>query len=128
MDLLRGDAAFLRYNPGKPLDGLEGSGCRAPGRQADLGGKVGGNLSAQVDVATCGNAGAAGVAGRMMPVLVRNEWVSRLAAKASKRDVAASRKRLIANEERWQLCSNGGFPLEPHLFIETSAMSPSEVA
>ena len=60
--------------------------------------------------------------------LKRNEGATRLAAKASKRDVAASRARLIQSDERWQLKSDGEFPLEPHLLIETSQLSAAEVA
>jgi hypothetical protein len=60
--------------------------------------------------------------------LSRNESESRLAAKASKRDVEASRARLLSADERWQTFSDGAFPLSPHLFIDTSAARPTEVA
>lgn len=60
--------------------------------------------------------------------LARNETASRLEAKASKRDVVASRARLLEAEERWQFRPLGDFPLQPHLFIDNSALSPQEAA
>ena len=60
--------------------------------------------------------------------LARNETATRLEAKASKRDVAASRARLLEAEEKWQFRPVGDFPLEPHLFIDNSTLSPQEVA
>lgn len=60
--------------------------------------------------------------------LERNGSPERLAAKPSKRDVAASRARIIANEERWRLSSDGDFPLSPHLRIDNTALSPVEAA
>ena len=60
--------------------------------------------------------------------LARNEGESRLAAKPSKRDVEASRARLLESDERWQTSSDGAFPLSPHLVIDTSDMSAEAVA
>lgn len=60
--------------------------------------------------------------------LERNESPTRLAAKASKRDVAASRERLIHADENYRLSSDGDFPLEPHLFIDNSDLTAAETA
>lgn len=60
--------------------------------------------------------------------LLRNESADRLAAKASKRDVAASRARLLEDEKRWQFRSEGKFPFSAHLFLDTSNMEPIEAA
>lgn len=60
--------------------------------------------------------------------LRRNESESRLAAKASKRDVTASRERLLANDRKYQLASNGDFPFEDHLLIDNTDLSPEEAA
>jgi len=60
--------------------------------------------------------------------LARNESDMRLQAKPSKRDLVASRERLIEADGRHQLSSNGAFPFEPHLFIDNSAMSPRDAA
>ncbi len=60
--------------------------------------------------------------------LGRNTTAGRLEAKASKRDVEASRRRLLDAEEKYQLSSNGDFPLSPHLFIANSTLTPLEAA
>jgi shikimate kinase len=60
--------------------------------------------------------------------LRRNESDLRLAAKRSKQDVAASRERLLANDERYQLNSNGSFPFADHLLIDNSALSARDAA
>ena len=58
----------------------------------------------------------------------RNETANRLAEKPSKRDVQASRRRLLEAEDRWTFRSEGAFPLQPHLFIDNSTLTPAEVA
>jgi len=60
--------------------------------------------------------------------LQRNETTSRLEAKPSKRDVAVSRKHMLAAEEEWRLHSDGRFPLAPHLLIDNSEMTTLDVA
>ena len=60
--------------------------------------------------------------------LTRNESAQRLEAKSSKRNLAAPREYIIDVEARHQLSSDGQFPVEPHLFIDHSAMSPQEAA
>ena len=61
--------------------------------------------------------------------LARNESEDRLAAKASKRDVAASRERLLANEREYQLNSNGDFPFpDLHLLIDNTELSAADAA
>lgn len=61
--------------------------------------------------------------------LDRNESENRLAEKPSKRDLAASRAHLLEVEEKWRFRpENGEFPLEPHLFIDTTTLSPETVA
>lgn len=60
--------------------------------------------------------------------LRRNASAERLAEKPSKRDVGASRARLLAAEERYQLNSDGSFPHAEHVKIDNSAMRPDQVA
>lgn len=60
--------------------------------------------------------------------LARNESPERLSAKASKRDIDASRERLLAAQENYRLSSDGDFPLAPHLLIDNSELSPTEAA
>jgi hypothetical protein len=60
--------------------------------------------------------------------LARNESPDRLEAKPSKRDVEGSRARLIEADERYQLTSNGAFPFENHLFIDSTELSPKDAA
>ena len=60
--------------------------------------------------------------------LERNEGGTRLEAKPSKRDLDASRARLIEAEGKWQMRSDGAFPLSPHLYLDNSALTPREAA
>ncbi len=60
--------------------------------------------------------------------LDRNASELRLAAKPSKRDVAASRTRLLAAEEKYQLNSDDDFPFDAHLKIDNSSLEPGEAA
>ncbi len=60
--------------------------------------------------------------------IARNDTTLRLDAKPSKRDVDASRKRLLAAEEKYQLNSSGDFPFEAHLKIDNTHLEPHEVA
>ena len=60
--------------------------------------------------------------------LRRNESPERLSAKASKRDVEASRARLLESDEKYRLSSDGDFPLAPHLLVDNSDLSPAEAA
>ena len=60
--------------------------------------------------------------------LGRNESESRLAAKPAKRDLAASRKRLLQADEEHQLSSEGSFPLSPHLLVDNSDLTRREAA
>jgi len=61
--------------------------------------------------------------------LKRNECVSRLAEKPSKRDLEASRDRLIAADTRYQLNSGGKFDeREDYLRIDNTLLTPDEVA
>lgn len=60
--------------------------------------------------------------------LERNETPGRLMAKPSKRDVQASRQRLLENESRYELNSSGVFPFPDHLKLDNTDLSPHEVA
>ncbi len=60
--------------------------------------------------------------------LARNETELRLAAKPSKRDVEASRTRLLETDQRYQLSSGGDFPFSDHLLIDNTQLSPRAVA
>jgi len=61
--------------------------------------------------------------------LKRNESVSRLAEKPSKRDVEASRRRLLENDAQYRLNSGGKFDERPdYLRIDNTLLSPGEVA
>lgn len=60
--------------------------------------------------------------------LQRNASELRLLAKPSKRDVEASRARLLAAEKKYRLNSDGDFPFEAHLKIDNSSVSPAKVA
>ena len=60
--------------------------------------------------------------------LERNETENRLIAKASKRDIEASRSRLLKAEQEWQFRPVGDFPLQPHLFIDNTLLTPDEAA
>lgn len=60
--------------------------------------------------------------------LERNVSASRLAAKPSKRDVDASRARLLAADETYQLNSSGDFPYAEHVKIDNTTLAPREAA
>lgn len=61
--------------------------------------------------------------------LRRNETPNRLAHKASKRDLAASRQRVIAMDEHHRFESNPGeVPFENYLRIDNSDLEPETVA
>ena len=61
--------------------------------------------------------------------LLRNRHEDRLAAKASKRDVISSEKRLLASEEAYRLNTEDDFFYpERHLKIENTDLSPAAVA
>ena len=60
--------------------------------------------------------------------LERNGSPERLAAKPSKREVEASRARLLAAEEKYQLNSNGDFRHSEHLKIDNTVLTPDEAA
>jgi hypothetical protein len=60
--------------------------------------------------------------------LSRNESEDRRAAKPSKRDLESSRRRLIADDEKYRLNSDGDFPFPLHLRIDNDAMPAEAVA
>ncbi len=61
--------------------------------------------------------------------LKRNACVSRLAEKPSKRDLEASRRRLLEADARYQLNSGGKFDERPdYLRISNTLLTPGEVA
>ena len=61
--------------------------------------------------------------------LQRNETPNRLAHKASKRDLARSRERVIAMDEKFRLESNPGeIPFENYMRIDNSNLEPDMVA
>jgi hypothetical protein len=60
--------------------------------------------------------------------LARNETHNRLLAKASKRDVARSRERLLSNEANHRLSSDGDFPFGNHLWLDNTTLSPEAAA
>ena len=61
--------------------------------------------------------------------LQRNETPNRLAHKASKRDLATSRERVIAMDKKFRLESNPGeIPFENYMRIDNSNMEPDVVA
>lgn len=61
--------------------------------------------------------------------LRRNETEFRLAEKPFKRDLEASRRRLLDDDARYQLDSRGIFDHRPdYLRLETTALAPGEVA
>ena len=61
--------------------------------------------------------------------LKRNACVSRLAEKPSKRDLEASRRRLLEADARYQLNSGGKFDERPdYLRINNTLLTPGEVA
>ena len=61
--------------------------------------------------------------------LQRNETANRLAHKASKRDLEASRARLLRDDAKYRCVSNPGeIPFENYLRIDNSYLSPETVA
>ena len=60
--------------------------------------------------------------------LDRNRSEDRLAAKSSKRDVAASERRLLEAEEKYRLNSRGDFPFPDHLLIDNTDLDPDSAA
>lgn len=61
--------------------------------------------------------------------LKRNECVSRLIEKPSKRDLEASRRRLLEDDAQYQLNSGGKFDKRPdYLRINNTFLTPGEVA
>ena len=61
--------------------------------------------------------------------LARNESAPRLAEKPSKRDLTASRRNLLALDERHRLNSAGEFRDRPdYLCVDNTALAPDEVA
>ena len=60
--------------------------------------------------------------------VARNATELRLAAKPSKRDVEASRLRLLEADRLYQLSSQGAFPFPDHLLIDNARLSPTVVA
>lgn len=61
--------------------------------------------------------------------LRRNRTPLRLEAKPSKRDVEASEARLIANEERYRMNTDGDFPWpQAHLRLDTTELTAAETA
>jgi hypothetical protein len=58
----------------------------------------------------------------------RNESELRLSAKPSKRDVDASRGRLVAADSAYQLDSGGDFPLQAYLRIDNTDLAPNATA
>lgn len=61
--------------------------------------------------------------------LQRNETPNRLAHKASKRDLASSRERVIAMDQQFRLESNPGeLPFENYMRIDNSCLEPDVVA
>lgn len=61
--------------------------------------------------------------------LQRNATENRLKNKASKKDIAASNKRLVADDEKYRLESRKGeIPFENYIKIDNSALAPDEAA
>ena len=60
--------------------------------------------------------------------IARNESELRLSEKPSKRDIAASRGRLVDADRVYQLDSGGDFPFTDHLRIDNTDLSPHVVA
>jgi hypothetical protein len=60
--------------------------------------------------------------------LGRNGHPDRLAAKASKRDIASSSRRLAELDERYRLSSGGDFPFPEYLYIDNTEISATEAA
>ena len=60
--------------------------------------------------------------------LERNGHPDRLSAKASKRDVESSSRRLVEFDERYRLTSGGDFPFPEYLHIDNTERGAPEVA
>jgi len=60
--------------------------------------------------------------------LERNGLPDRLSAKASKRDVEASSRRLVEFDRRYRLASDGDFPFPEYLHIDNTERPAREVA
>ena len=60
--------------------------------------------------------------------IARNESALRLSAKPSKRDIVASRERLVAADSAHQLDSGGAFPFDAYLRIDNADLSPDAAA
>ncbi len=61
--------------------------------------------------------------------LQRNETANRLTQKPSKRDISASRSRLLAEDEKYRLESlPGEIPFENYIRIDNTYLEPEEVA
>jgi hypothetical protein len=60
--------------------------------------------------------------------IARNESTLRLSTKPSKRDVDASRERLVAADSAYQLDSGGDFPFEAYLRIDNANLEPGAAA
>ena len=60
--------------------------------------------------------------------IARNESALRLSAKPSKRDVSASRARLVEADSAYRLDSGGDFPFEAYLRIDNTDLDPHAVA
>lgn len=60
--------------------------------------------------------------------LSRNASEPRMSAKPSKQDVDASRRRLLENDEGYQLDSRGAFPFSDYLRIDNTHLAPRAVA
>jgi len=60
--------------------------------------------------------------------LERNDTPLRLLEKSSKRDVEASRARLLDIDRRHHMNSDGDFPYDDHLFVDTTDLSAEETA
>jgi hypothetical protein len=60
--------------------------------------------------------------------LERNESPSRLEAKATKRDLAASRRNLLTMDEDYHLASDGRLDGPDYLRIDNTRVEPDEVA
>lgn len=60
--------------------------------------------------------------------LARNETPLRLLEKPSKRDLAASRARLLDADQVYRMNSDGDFPYPDHLILDTSELAPADAA
>lgn len=60
--------------------------------------------------------------------LARNEGADRLAAKPSKQDTERSRSLILTADEHYRLSSDGDFPYEEYLRLDTTVLSPDQAA